>query len=105
VPGSATQGSESVWYDLVDPATERAVGQVTRDGEVRDADLEVEARVHTAFRRELLVENGELAEELGVCFAGIESVTPDDASHHDLVFRNLAVLTGLVPRRRETGGA
>jgi hypothetical protein len=38
-----------------------------------------------------------VAEELGVCFADIATLHPDDAAHHDLVFRNLGLLTGLIP--------
>lgn len=98
--GSETPGSrrdEPVWYDLIDPATEAIVGQVTRGGEVRSDDPEVVARVRRVFDRELLTRDSELAEELGVCFADIETVSPDDAGHHDLVFRSLGVLTGLIP--------
>jgi hypothetical protein len=90
----------TTWYDLVDPATDQVVGQVTRDGDVRASDPEVEQRVRAAFDRELLTRNDELAEELGVCFADIVPVLPNDDAHHDLVFRNLGALTGLIPTER-----
>lgn len=92
--------SHPTWYDLVDPVTEQVVGQVTRHGDVRSGDPEVERRVRAAFDRELLTRDDEIAEELGVCFADIVAVLPDDDAHHDLVFRNLGALTGLVPAER-----
>ena len=93
----ATDREPTTWFDLLDPATERVVGQVTRDGQVRSDDPDVVERVSRAFDRELLMRDDALAEELGVCFADIASLGPDDAGHHDLVFRNLGVLTGLIP--------
>jgi hypothetical protein len=102
VSGSETPpASEAIWYDLVDPATERVVGQVTRDGQVRADDPEVARRVRAAFARDLMTRDDEIAEELGVCFADIATVRPDDEGHHDLVFRNLGLLTGLVPAKRQ----
>lgn len=98
------QWADATWYDLVDPATERVLGQVTRGGDVRSRDPDVTARVRAAFDRTLLAQDGQLAEELGVCFAGIDSVTPADAGHADLVFRNLYALTGLVPRHGRSAG-
>jgi hypothetical protein len=95
-----TRASDQGWYDLVDPATDRVVGQVTRDGRVRSDDGEIARRVRAAFDRDLMTRDGEVAEELGVCFADIATVGPDDTAHHDLVFRNLGLLTGLVPSRR-----
>lgn len=94
--------SEPTWYDLVDPATDRVVGQVTRDGQIRSDDPEVVQRVHDAFGRDLMTRGDEVAEELGVCFADIATVHADDAAHHDLVFRNLGLLTGLVPAKHLT---
>ena len=96
--------SEPVWYELIDPTTDRVVGQVTRDGKVRSSDPDIVRRVERAFNRELLVRDNALAEELGVCFANIDSVGPDDAVHHDLAFRNLGVLAGLIPARRKDSG-
>ena len=95
-----TSASDPDWYDLVDPATDRVVGQVTRDGRVRSDDAEVTRRVQAAFDRDLITRDGEIAEELGVCFADIATVGPDDTAHHDLVLRNLGLLTGLVPANR-----
>jgi hypothetical protein len=101
VSGTAPKPArEPAWYDLVDPATERVVGAVTRDGRVRSDDDGVVRLVRDAFARDLLTRDGEVAEELGVCFADIATVAEDDAAHHDLVFRNLGLLTGLVPARR-----
>jgi hypothetical protein len=94
--------SEATWYDLIDPATDRVVGQVTRDGQVRSDDAEIAQRVRDAFGRDLLTRGDEVAEELGVCFADIATIHADDAAHHDLVFRNLGLLTGLVPAKRLT---
>ncbi len=93
--------SEPAWYDLVDPATDRVVGQVTRDGQVRSDDAEIVRRVQAAFDRELMTRDGEVAEELGVCFADIDTVGVDDTGHHDLVFRNLGLIAGLVPAKRQ----
>lgn len=89
--------NEITWYDLVDPESDLVVGQVTRDGAVRNADTDVAARVTRAFSRELLMRDNAIAEELGVCFADVKTLNPDDPAHHDLVFRNLALLTGLLP--------
>jgi hypothetical protein len=100
VSGGENPASEPTWYDLVDPASDRVVGQVTRDGRVRADDPEIARRVRAAFDRDLLTRDGEVAEELGVCFADIATVPPDDAAHHDLVFRNLGLITGLVPALR-----
>jgi hypothetical protein len=93
-PNPAT---DPIWYDLVDPATDRVVGQVTRDGRARSDDPEIVDRLRAAFARDLLTRDDEVAEELGVCFADIATLHPDDAAHHDLVFRNLGLLTGLIP--------
>lgn len=89
-----------MWYDLVDPATDRVVGQVTRDGRVRSDADDVMRSVQAAFNRALMTRDGEIAEELGVCFADIATVEPDDPAHLDLVFRNLGLLTGLIPSKR-----
>lgn len=98
-----TRASEPDWYDLVDPATDRVVGQVTRDGRVRSDDAEVARRVRAAFDRDLMTRDGEVAEELGVCFADIATVGSDDTAHQDLVFRNLGLITGLVPAKPREG--
>jgi hypothetical protein len=85
----------------VDPTTDQVVGAVTRNGLVRSDDPEIVQRVTAAFDRELLTRDGAIADELGVCFADIDTVTPDTAAHHDLVFRNLGLLTGLIPGEPE----
>ncbi len=90
------------WYELIDPVTDRVVGHVTREGEVRSDDPAVELRVHAAFQRTLVMKDGVVAEELGVCFAGIETIVPGDPAHLDLVFRNIGLLTGLVPQQVRT---
>lgn len=87
------------WFDLIDPATDRTVGQVTRRGAVRHSDPEVTRRIRAAFGSEIMCRGGEIAEELGVCFADVGTVTPGGAAHAGLVFRNLALLTGLMPRQ------
>ncbi len=91
--------SEAAWYDLVDPATDRVVGQVTRDGMIRSDDPEIARRVRDAYARDLMTRGDEIAEELGVCFADIATIHPGDEAHHDLVFRNLGLLTGLIPAK------
>lgn len=91
--------SETDWFDLVDPATDRVVGQVTRRGQIRSDDAEIARRVRDAFARDLMTRDDEIAEELGVCFADIATIHADDDAHHDLVFRNLGLLTGLIPAK------
>lgn len=86
------------WFDLVDLSTDRVVGQINRRGEVRHADPEIALRIATAFERELTVRDDAIADDLGVCFADIDTVSPQDDAHDDLVFRNLGLLTGLIPR-------
>lgn len=96
--------SDGVWYNLVDSASDRVVGRVSRDGNVRSDDADVVRRVTQAFDRQLLIRDNAIAEELGVCFANVEMVEPGQASHHDLVFRNLALLAGLIPVATDTCG-
>ena len=97
--------SDGPWYRLIDPATDAVVGHVTRDGRVRSADPDVVRRIESAFDRELLTRDGAIAEELGVCFANILPVSPRDDAHHDLVFRSLGLLTGLIPGEPGTAPA
>lgn len=92
------------WFDVVDLATDQVVGQMTRRGEVRNASADIVMRVTTAYDREVMMQDDEVAEELGVCFAGVETVTPRDDAHVDLVFRNLGLLAGLIPRTPESAG-
>lgn len=103
--GSVTPASErhdDEWFDLVELETDRVVGQITRNGDVRTRDAAVASRVRDAFQRSLMARDDELVDELGVCFAGVESIGPADRAHRDLVFRNLGLLAGLLPRRRES---
>jgi len=107
VSGNANPTSEEPgqWFDLVDLATEQVVGQMTHHGEVRHATPDIVMRITTAYDREIMVRDDEIAEELGVCFAGVETITPRDDAHDDLVFRNLGLLSGLIPRLpAEPGG-
>ncbi|MGH2562139.1 MAG: hypothetical protein ACRDJH_24020 [Thermomicrobiales bacterium] len=87
-------------YDLVELATGNVVGEVTASGVVRADDPAVAARVRAAFGRELLVRDGAIVEELGVCFADVETVRPGDPEHARLVLMNLAALAGVLPRAR-----
>jgi hypothetical protein len=88
---------DGIWYPLIDLATDRVVGAIRRDGEVRSDDPEVVARVEGAYRRELLTRNGEVIEELGVCYADVVTLSHGAPDHDDLVFRNLALLAGYLP--------
>ena len=89
--------TDQTWYPLIDLATDRVVGAIRRSGEVRSDDPAVLDLVHAAFHRELLTRGGEVIEELGVCYADVVTVPPDAPAHRDLVFRNLALLTGYFP--------
>lgn len=89
--------TDQTWYPLIDLATDRVVGAIRRSGEVRSDDPEVVDRVRAAFRRELLTRDGEVIEELGVCYADVVTVAVGAPAHRDLVFRNLALLTGYLP--------
>lgn len=88
---------DQTWYPLIDLATDRVVGAIRRSGEVRSDDPEVIDRIDAAFRRELLTRNGEVIEELGVCYADVVTVLPGAPAHRDLVFRNLGLLAGYLP--------
>ena len=71
---------------------------MTRDGETRATDAETSAKVRQAFGKDLLVQDGEVAEELGgVCYDGVCTVGPADPAHNKMVLRNLGALTGLRP--------
>lgn len=87
------------WFDLVDLASGRIVGQVTRNGQVRHAEPGITRRINAAFDRELMLRDEAIAEELGVCFSDVETVASDDGRHNDLIFRNLGLLSGLVPQQ------
>lgn len=85
------------FVDLVDPASGETVGRLRANGNVISDDQHVIAAVERAFQRELLVRDGELVEELGICFADVETVQPGDPQHATLIRRNLFALTGYLP--------
>ena len=96
---------ERQWLLLRDELTGEPKGYVNAHGETRDADAETRQRIAGAFSRELLVRDGEVVEELGMCFDGVCSIGPADPSHDALVLRNLGALSGLRPERiPPTGG-
>ena len=97
--------ADPTWYRLVDLATDRVVGTVRRNGDVRSDDSAVIDRVAAAFRRELFLRDGAVIEELGVCYADVVTQPPGAPDHRDLVFRNLALLTGYLPAEPEDGPA
>jgi hypothetical protein len=90
--------SRETVYELVDVATGDVVGALTSAGDVRADDPAVAARVRATFARDLLVRDGEVVEELGVCFADVETVRPGDPDHMHLVLTNLGALAGVVPK-------
>jgi hypothetical protein len=86
---------------LRDELTEEPVGYINAHGETRDTDPGTTERVERAFARELLVQNDEVVEELGMCFDGVCSIGPGDPAHDALVLKNLGALAGLRPERTE----
>jgi len=93
--------NEREWYVLKDEATEETAGLVDAHGNTRDASPETRTRVRQAFDRDLLVREGEVLEDLGMCFDGVCAVTPGDPEHDALVLKNLGALTGLRPEHRD----
>jgi hypothetical protein len=81
--------------------TDNAVGYVDASGHTRDTDEEIAERVRNAFDTDLLVQEGEVVEELGMCFDGVCTIGPSDPAHDALVLKNLGALTGLCPERQE----
>lgn len=86
------------WLDLIDLATGAVVGQLSPSGEVISAAPEVTERLQAAFGRELMLRNGEVVADLGICYADVETLPPGTAAHRAHVLRNLAALTGYLPR-------
>lgn len=82
---------------LKDEVTDEPAGLIDAHGNTRDADPETEERVRQAFACDLLVREGEVVEEFGICFDGVCSIGPNDPGHDALVLRNLGALTGLRP--------
>jgi hypothetical protein len=87
-------------YDLIDLETGLIVGQMREDGSLVSGDLVVRERVGRAFAQELMVRDGELVEDLGVCFADVETLFPGDPGHARGIIQNLARLAGYLPRQR-----
>lgn len=77
--------------------TDQPVGYIDEHGNTKDATPEAEERVRKAFDRDLLVKDGEMLDELGMCFDGVCAVRPADPEHDALVLRNLGALSGLRP--------
>jgi len=88
-------------YNLVDWRTGQVVGVLGADGVVRAADPGIARQVEAAFARELLVRDGQVIEDLGVCFADVETLRPGDPGHRRAVLRHLAALTDVMPRARD----
>lgn len=85
-------------YDLIDLETGVVAGQITEDGDVTSNRPEIVQRVADAYQRELLVRDGEVLDELGVCFEGVETIAPGHPDHQRLVLTHLAQLAGLLPQ-------
>lgn len=97
---NAEAGAAPRWYELVDITSDRVVGEISERGEVASDDPGVVARVQAALSRELMMRDGEVAEDLGVCFADVTFLRPGDLDYLPTVLRNLALLTGYLPRER-----
>jgi hypothetical protein len=82
-------------------ATGTVVGRLSPDGRVTSDDAGVIDRIEAAFQRELIVQDGTIVDELGLCYADVETLCPGDPRQIQLVLRNLAALTGLLPRSAE----
>lgn len=91
------------WYVLKEEMTDSPRGLIDVHGNTRETDADTAARVREAYDRELLVQDGEVVEELGICFDGVCSIGPSDPQHDALVLRNLGALTGLRPEARTEG--
>jgi hypothetical protein len=89
-------------YDLIDLETGAIAGQITDDGEVTSNRPEIVQRVADAYQRELLVRDGEVLDELGVCFEGIETIGPGHPDHPRLVLTHLGQLAGVLPQLQST---
>lgn len=89
--------NDGEWYLLEDEMTGETAGYIDDQGNTRDTTSDTAERVRKAFKRDLLVRDDDVVEELGTCFDGICSIGPGDAEHDALVLRNLGALTGLRP--------
>lgn len=92
------------WYILRDEATDQPVGYISDSGDTRDADAATTERVYRAFQTHLLVQDGNVVEELGMCFDRVCSIGPADPEHDQMVLRNLGALTGLRPEAQQDPG-
>lgn len=95
--GSDPTATNRDWYLLKDETTDETVGYIDTEGNTRETDAETTARVREAFDRDLIVQDDEVVDELGMCFDGVCSIGPADPGHDALVLRNLGALTGLRP--------
>ncbi|HET8524433.1 MAG TPA: hypothetical protein VFL82_14450, partial [Thermomicrobiales bacterium] len=87
-------------YDLIDLETGVIAGQITDDGEVTSDRPDIIQRVTAAYQRELLVRDGDVLDELGVCFEGVETIAPGHPDHRRLVLTHLGQLAGVLPQPR-----
>jgi hypothetical protein len=94
-------GEDGPVYDLIDLETGMLAGTIRGDGVVVTGDPRVKERVAKAFDQEVMVRDGDLAEELGICFLDVQTLLPGDAGHAEVVIQNLGRLAGYLPRRRE----
>jgi hypothetical protein len=99
-----SKSREDDLFDLLDLDSGLVVGQLDRAGHVVADDPLVGARVRAAFARELMVRDGEVVEELGVCFADVAMLRPDEPGHAAMVFHNLGRLAGCLPIARSAAG-
>jgi hypothetical protein len=87
-------------YDLIDVETGSVAGAIRGDGVVVTGDGRLRDRVADALAHEVMVRDGDLVEELGVCFLDVETLCPGETGHVEIVIRNLGRLAGYLPRRR-----
>lgn len=85
------------WYMLKDEMSDTSVGYINASGDTRGTDSGTTHRVTEAFNKDLLVKDGDVVDELGMCFDGVCSIGPADPGHDQMVLRNLGALTGLRP--------
>jgi hypothetical protein len=88
-------------YDLIDLETGLVVGRISPTGTLSSASADVAERLARAFRQELMVKDGEVVEELGVCFADVTLLRPGEPEHATTVMRNLGKLAGVFPQIRD----
>src|SRR5215218_5037633 len=86
-------------YDLIDLETGSVAGTMRGDGVVVAGDRRVRERVARAFAHEVMVRDGEMVEDLGICFLGVQTLRPGEAGHTEIVVQNLGRLTGYLPCR------